>query len=280
MSVESRSSGGSESRRRSASASGLRRELGLVAWQVRYEQRAFWRNRRRGIFSLGFPLMFLVVFGSLNHGGRISSRGNLSFIDFYIPGIMAYAALVIAFTGIAMSLSMLRYSGILKRMRPTPMPLTSYLAAIVLSTVLNVLAATAILLAIGCGLLGGHVRGATLPGLIVTLLLATICFTTLGIAVSRLIPNPDSGTPVLMFIVLPLSFISNVFFPLDGAPGWLDSVSKAFPLRPLADGLQAAFDPRTHSPGLVGHDLRTLLLWTVVGSLLMVRAMRALSARD
>jgi hypothetical protein len=40
----------------------LRRELGLVAWQVRYEQRSYWRNRGRGVFTFGFPLMFLVIF--------------------------------------------------------------------------------------------------------------------------------------------------------------------------------------------------------------------------
>jgi hypothetical protein len=33
------------------------RDLGLVVWQIRYEQRAYWRNRSRGIFTFAFPLM-------------------------------------------------------------------------------------------------------------------------------------------------------------------------------------------------------------------------------
>jgi ABC-2 type transport system permease protein len=86
--------------------------------------------------------------------------------------------------------------------------------------------------------------------------------------------------PVLMFITLPLSFVSEVFFPLEGAPSWLKSIADVFPLRPLSNALQAAFDPRTHGAGLVGHDLRTLAIWTAVGCLLMVRTMRSLSARD
>jgi ABC-type multidrug transport system permease subunit len=85
--------------------------------------------------------------------------------------------------------------------------------------------------------------------------------------------------PVLMFIVLPLSFISNVFFPLEGSKA-LETIGKAFPLRPLAQGLAPAFDPRTHGSGLIGHDLRTLLVWTVIGCFAMVRTMRLLSARD
>ena len=45
---------------------------------------------------------------------------------------------------------------------------------------------------------------------------------------------------------------------MDGAPGWVQDVSKALPLRPLADGLQAAFDPRYGGTGIVGDDLLTL----------------------
>jgi ABC-2 type transport system permease protein len=55
----------------------LRRDLGLVAWQVRYEQRSYWRNRGRGVFTFVFPLMFLVIFGSLDKGAQISSRGGI-----------------------------------------------------------------------------------------------------------------------------------------------------------------------------------------------------------
>ena len=54
-------------------ASTLRRDLGLVGWQIRYEQRAYWRNRGRGIFTFVFPLMFLVIFASLDKGQHISS---------------------------------------------------------------------------------------------------------------------------------------------------------------------------------------------------------------
>ena len=53
-----------------ATSSTLRRDLGLVAWQVRYEQRAYWRNRIRAVFTFVFPLMFLVIFASINQSTR------------------------------------------------------------------------------------------------------------------------------------------------------------------------------------------------------------------
>ena len=67
-----------------------KRDLGLVAWQIRYEQRAYWRNRGRGIFTFAFPLMFLVIFASLDKGAHISTRGGIPYDDFFVPGILAY----------------------------------------------------------------------------------------------------------------------------------------------------------------------------------------------
>ena len=39
------------------------------------------------------------------------------------------------------------------------------------------------------------------------------------------------------FLVLPMAFLSGSFFPLDGARRWLQTVSKALPLRHLNDGM-------------------------------------------
>jgi hypothetical protein len=63
-----------------------RRDLGLVAWQIRYEQRAYWRNRGRGIFTFVFPLMFLVIFASLNKGQHVDSAAGSRTTTFSSPG--------------------------------------------------------------------------------------------------------------------------------------------------------------------------------------------------
>jgi hypothetical protein len=52
------------------------------------------------------------------------------------------------------------------------------------------------------------------------------------------------------------------------------------PLRPLADGLQAAFDPRFGATGILWRDLLPLAIWTVVGCALMSRHLRSLARRD
>jgi hypothetical protein len=67
----------------------LGRDIGLVGWQIRYEQRAYWRNRGRGVFTFVFPITLLVIFASLDKGQRISTRGGIPYDDFFVPGIPA-----------------------------------------------------------------------------------------------------------------------------------------------------------------------------------------------
>jgi hypothetical protein len=102
-------------------ASSLRRDLGLVGWQIRYEQRAYWRNRSRGIFTFAFPIMFLVIFASLDKGQHISTRGGIPYDDFFVPGILAYGVIATTFVNLAISTAILRDDGVLKRMQGTPL---------------------------------------------------------------------------------------------------------------------------------------------------------------
>jgi ABC-2 type transport system permease protein len=254
--------------------SSLRRDLGLVAWQVRYEQRAYWRNRGRGIFTFVFPLMFLVIFASLDKGAHINSLGGIPYDDFFVPGILAYGLIATTYVNMAISTAILRDQGVLKRMQGTPLPRWAYVAARIGSTVVIVLAMTVITLALGAIAYGVHIRASTLPGLILTLVLGTAVFTTLGIGITRFIPNAEAAPVVVNLTILPLTFISAIWFPTAGMPKALTDIAKVFPIRPLADGLEYAFNPHTAGAGFNGQDLRTLLIWGVAGIYLMLRFLR------
>ena len=79
---------------------------------------------------------------------------------------------------------------------------------------------------------------------------------------------------VVNLAVLPLTFISNIWFPTDSMPKLLKDIAGVFPIRALAGGLQYVFDPRRGGSGLSGGDLRVLAIWTVIGVYLMVRFLR------
>jgi ABC-2 type transport system permease protein len=252
----------------------LKRDLGLIAWQIRYEQRAFWRNRGRGIFTFVFPLMFLVIFASLDKGAHIKSLGNITFDTFFVPGILAYGVITTTYVNMAMSTAILRDQGVLKRMQGTPLPPWAYVAARIGSTLVTMLSITVVTLALGAIAYGVHIRVSTLPGLIGTLVLGTAAFTTLGIGITRFIPNAEAAPVIINLTVLPLTFISSIWFPPTAMPKALNDIAKIFPLRPLADGLEHAFNPFTRGAGFDGQDLQTLAIWTVIGVFLMLRFLR------
>jgi ABC-2 type transport system permease protein len=254
----------------------LTRDLGLVFWQIRYEQRAFWRNRVRGFFTFAFPLMFLVIFASLDKSVHLYSGAHrISYDQFFVPGILAYGLISSTYVSMAIGTAILRDEGILKRMQGTPLPRWAYIAARIGSTTLMVMSISAVTLIIGAVAYGVHVQAATIPGLVLALIAGTAAFTTLGIGITRFIPNAEAAPVVVNLTILPLTFISSVWFPTSTLPGLLRSIAGVFPIEPLANALQYAFNPHTTGVGVKVTDLWVLAAWTSIGIFLMIRFLRS-----
>ena len=254
--------------------------LTLVLWQIRYEQRAFWRDRRRAIFSFMFPIMMLLLFGSLNRNSTVDNGSTIPFLTFFVPGIVAYGVVTTTFSNLAVSLASAREQGLLKRIKSTPLPWWAFFGGRAGSAICVTGAMTVSTLVLAHVLFGVPVRAQTLPAFAAAVVLGAAAFTALGIGVVRWLPSADSAGPMQAAIVFPLAFISGVWFPMHGAPGWLDHLSRMLPLRPLADALQTAFDPHTTGAGFVGHDIVSLALWTAAGGWLMIKFLRSAAARD
>jgi ABC-2 type transport system permease protein len=255
----------------------LGRDVSLALWQLRYEQRAFWRNRTRAFFAFLMPVMFLLIFGSIYHG-KTTGPGAIPYDDYFVPGILTYGIMATTFINMAVSTAILRDAGVLKRMRGTPLPYWAYVAGRIGSATLTTIAMTVLTLVIGRVAYGVHVRTTTLPGLIIALALGTACFTALGIGIVRYIPNADAAPAVVNIAILPLTFISGVWFDTDTISAFLRHVAGVFPVRGLAGALQYAFNPNTRGAGIEGHDLVLLAIWLAVGVLLMLRFLRTSEA--
>jgi ABC-2 type transport system permease protein len=254
-------------------------DLAIAARQLRFEQKSFWRNPAGAVFTFAFPLLFLVVFSTINSGQRLEGRGNISFVTFFVPGILAFGLISACYTNLAIRMTTHRDAGVLKRIRGTPVPTWAYMVGQVGSSVVVTLLLLLVTVGVGVVAFGVDFRTSTAPGLLATLALGAACFCALGLAVSGLCPNADAAPAIVNFSIFPLLFVSGIFFPLDDAPAWLTTVAGLFPMQRLADGLQYAFDPRTTGLGFNGGDLWTLLAWTVAGSLLALRLFRWDSAK-
>jgi ABC-2 type transport system permease protein len=256
-------------------SSRVRHDLGLTAWQLVYEQRAFWRNRARAFFAFLFPIIFLVIFCAIFQNQVIVlGRGrSITYVTFFVPGILAYGVIATTYINMAIGTAVLRDEGVLKRMAGTPLPGWAYVAARLASTGLITVAMTVLTLGIGHFVYNANVRTATLPGLLVTLVLGGAAFTALGVGVVRYIQDAEAAPAVVNITILPLTFISGIWFHFKLSPTLTD-IAKVFPVRALAHGLQYAFNPFTKGGGFEGSDLLTLTIWLVVGIALMLRFLR------
>lgn len=246
----------------------------ILGRQVRFELRSFWRNRGAVVGTFLFPLLFLAIFGSIFKGNKIPTRGNISYLTFFVPGVLAFAIIASTFMVLANSFVNLRESGTLKRMRGTPLPTSLYLAGRIGATVVNTIALSVFTLIVGVGVYNVNFRVDTAGGLLVAIVLGTFCFCATGMAVTVIIPNFEAAPAVTNLLIMPIMMVSNVFFPLDTGPSFLKVVPKLFPPYHLANALQYAFHPATRAIGISAIDLVALAAWGIVGLFVAVRFFR------
>ena len=244
----------------------------LALRQVRYTNKAFWRNPVSAFFTFAFPLMFLVIFTVLFGSGRtrVSPTRVVSTSTFYIPAIAAFSVITACYTNIAIQVAFSRDQGVLKRIRGTPLPGWAYLFGRIMHAVFVAMLLVAIVTAFGALFYDAELPTTSLPAFLVTLVVGAASFYAMDLALTYIIPNPDAAPAVVNAIILPLLFISNVFIPLQNPPAWLNALSKIFPIRHFADAMSAAFFT-TQGSGFRGFDLLVVAIWGIVGLLAAMR---------
>jgi ABC-2 type transport system permease protein len=247
----------------------------LLLRQVRYEQKSYWRNPASAFFTFVFPLVFLVIFASLNNGSTIGFLGGLDYNQYYIPAIIAFGIMSATYTQLAITLALRRQSGLLKRSRTLPLP-----AWAVVGGLLGNSAVVALLITILTAGLGITAYGVTFPGhvlaLVIALVVGAATFCALGVMVSTFAPNADAAPAVVNAVFFPVLFLSGTFFPLQ--PGsTVARIADVFPVRHFNLAVFAAFDPRTpHGPthGFAWHDIAVMSAWAVASGIVAVRRFR------
>jgi ABC-2 type transport system permease protein len=255
------------------------RDLSLLRRWVAARVRLILRDRRTLIFTFAFPLVLVTIFNALFSGQDVAAMGDaggkVRFAQFYTPSIGIFALASACYTGVALGIATARDTGLLKRVRGTPLPMSVYLGSWLTASALTGIAAVVLLFAVSVPAYGVHLYARTLPAAVVTLALGAATLAALGLAVASLARTADQALPLAQLTFLPLSFISGIFFPLEGAPGWVIHVAHAFPLFHIVNAFDACFAPQTPGGGWSGHDLAAIAVWGVAGLAVAVRRLRA-----
>jgi ABC-2 type transport system permease protein len=247
--------------------------LRLAARQIRYEDLAFRRNPAKAFFTVVFPLIFLVIFTLMFGNDELDIEGGTVKVStFYVAAIVALTVVNSCYTGLAMSFSIARDQGLLKRVRGTPLPPWMLVFGRVAHLTLVMLVLAVFVAVFGRIFYDVTLPTTTLPAVVITLLVGAAAFSALGIAVVAIIPNADAAPAVVNGSILPLLFISDVFIPPDAdTPRWVEWISNVFPVRHLSEALQTGFNPFETGMGFEWTHLAVVAAWGVVGAVAAMR---------
>lgn len=244
----------------------------LFRHELRIELLLYTRSRELAFFTFLLPLILFVLLGSVYGNDTVKGDPGVKQSKYLEAGMIGYGAISIAFAGLAIVLVIRRESGILKRLRATPLPAPAYIAALLTSF----LAAFAIEV-VALILLGRVLFDIPAPerigSLVLALLLGAIAFCALGIAVASLIKSAEGSSAVVNAIYLPASFIAGAFFSPEHFPSVLRRIAEILPLTYF---LRLIRNVMLHDQAIwtQGTNVAVIAAWGLLGVVVALRYFR------
>ena len=123
--------------------------LALAVHQFRFDQKTFWRNPASVFFTVLLPVIFLLIFATIFGNDRIDELGGIKTTTYYVPAIITLAVVSATMQSLAISLTVDREYGLLKRTRGTPLPSAVFIVGRIGNGVVVAVLALVMLAAIG-----------------------------------------------------------------------------------------------------------------------------------
>lgn len=199
------------------------------------------RNPAWVIIGLAQPILYLVFFGPLlTQVAKMPGMPPGDSWQIFVPGLLIQLGLFgAAFVGFGLIAEM--RSGVIERMRVTPMSRFALLFGRVLRDVVVLVVQATLLTVIAVVVFGLR---APIDGLLIGLVLVAALGITMSAAsygLALLLKSEDAFAPLLNSVMMPLMLLSGILLPMSMGPDWLKAISKANPLSYVVDGARAAF---------------------------------------
>ena len=207
--------------------------IGALWWR---EVVRFLRQRSRVIGAFAQPLLFWILLGG-GFAGSFHAPGtpaDVGALQYFYPGIIG---LVLLFTAIFATISVVedRKTGFLQGVLVAPLSRGRLVFAQALgSTSLAVL--QGVLFLVLAPLVGIHLGVASVLATVVVITLIGFALTSLGLVIAWRMESTQGFHAVMNMILMPIWLLSGAFFPVAGAPGWLEWIMR---LNPLTYGMAA-----------------------------------------
>jgi ABC-2 type transport system permease protein len=237
--------------------------------QLKAEQKLFWRSRELAFFTFLLPILFFLLLGSAYGDEEIDGVNGYTYL---LAGMLGYGAASTTFAGLALLLVIRRESGVLKRLRTTPLSSATYISAVLASIILIFMLEAGILVALGRIAFDVPLPDSILS-LVIVLLLGAASFAALGIALAAMIRSAEGSSAVVNALYLPISFISGAFFSQDAFPEVLRVLGEILPLSHL---IVLCRDVMIHGDRVWNQldDVAVVAVWGIAGLIVAFRRFR------
>jgi ABC-2 type transport system permease protein len=184
------------------------------------------------------PVLWLVVFGQVFSKVRGIPTGNVSYLAFMTPGILAQSVLFTAiFYGIAVIWE--RDLGIVHKLLVSPAHRSSLVIGKAASAGFRGGVQTAIIYLIALAM---HVELRWNPlailGVLLAVALGSAIFSTFSLVIACIVKSRERFMGIGQVLTMPLFFASSAIYPLAMMPAWLRAVARLNPLTYLVDALR------------------------------------------
>lgn len=184
------------------------------------------------------PVLWLAVFGQVFSKVNGIPTGNISYIDFMAPGILAQSILFSAiFYGIAIIWE--RDLGIIHKLLVTPASRTALVLGKALASGLRGLVQTTVVYLIAIALqIGIRWDLRAMISVILAVFLGSCIFSTFSLVIACIVKTRERFMGIGQVLTMPLFFASNAIYPIELMPGWLRTIATINPLTYLVDVLR------------------------------------------
>jgi ABC-2 type transport system permease protein len=210
------------------------------------------------------PALWLLIFGQVFTRVRAIPTGNLPYLDFMTPGILAQSVLFIAiFYGI--SIIWEKDLGVVHKFLVSPTPRAALVLGKALSAGVRGLAQGLIVVVIAL-LLRVHLNFnlLSLLGVAVAIILGSALFSTFSLIIACIVKTRERFMGLGQVLTMPLFFASNAIYPISIMPSWLQVVSHLNPLTYEVDILRQLMLAGGTGTYQVGFDLGVLAAITII----------------
>jgi ABC-2 type transport system permease protein len=206
------------------------------------------------------PVLWLVIFAPVFSRVRAIPTGNLRYLDFMAPGILAQSVMFGAiFYGI--SLIWERDQGVLHKFMVSPAPRAALVMGRALSSTIRGVF-QAVLVYIIAFAMGVQLRLEPwrMGGVLIGVMLGAAIFSTFSLVAACIVKSRERFMGIGQVLTMPLFFASNAIYPLSMMPDWLRILAKVNPLSYQVDFLRALMVEGGHSVFGLGTDLGMMTL--------------------